>query len=90
MRQYISSEFSHLRHLVPEDKPPYPVCKSTVVPMKILFKDEKNKSETVNILTHLTLHDALSFKGNINSAKIHMVQSYAEKLNLLQKRIWYG
>ena len=40
----------HLSHLVPPRQSPHPVRKSTVVPMKILFRDEKYTAETIEIL----------------------------------------
>ena len=56
MMEVLVSEFSSLsdiKHLVPRRQPPHPVQKSSVVPMKVLFKDEKYKSETIEILTAL-------------------------------------
>lgn len=38
---------------VPEIEPIHPAQKSEVVPMKVLFKDEKLKSETIDILSQL-------------------------------------
>lgn len=38
---------------VPADEHIHPVQKSEVVPMKLLLKDEKYKSETIDILTQL-------------------------------------
>ena len=43
-----------LQHLLPQPQPIHPVQKSEVAPMKILFKDEKYKDETIDILTQLT------------------------------------
>ena len=47
----------HLSHLVPARNSPHPVQKSSIVPMKILFRDEKYTAETVEIVSHL-LDDA--------------------------------
>ena len=43
----------NLKQFVPARESPNPVEKSVVVPMKILFKDEKYKSETIEILQQL-------------------------------------
>ena len=43
----------HLAEFVPEPESIHPVTKSQVVPMKILYKDEKYKSQTIDILTQL-------------------------------------
>ena len=43
----------HLSHLVPPRQSPHPVRKSTVVPMKILFHDERYTAETIEILSQL-------------------------------------
>lgn len=51
---------SHLKHLVPQEKPPHPVVKSTVVPMRILFKDEKYTDENVDILYKIADDAALT------------------------------
>lgn len=47
----------HLHKLIPPPQSLHPVLPSEVVPMKILFKDEKYKSETIEILSQL-LQDA--------------------------------
>ena len=54
------SSLQHLEGLVPETKSLHPVTKSVVVPMKILFKDEKYKTETIDILTRLMCDANLS------------------------------
>ena len=43
----------HLSHLVPARNSPHPVQKSSVVPMKILFCDEKYTAEIVEIVSQL-------------------------------------
>ena len=53
----IFPSLQHLAKLIPTQEPLHPVLKSEVVPMKILFKDEKYKSETIDILS-LLLDDA--------------------------------
>jgi len=47
------SGLKHLSHLVPPTEPLHPIAPTEVVPMKILFKDEKYKSITIDILTQL-------------------------------------
>ena len=42
-----------LEEFVPEHEHIHPIKKSEVVPMKLLLKDEKYKSETIDILTQL-------------------------------------
>lgn len=54
--EFLVTHFKHLRNLkqyVPEKTPLHPPKKSEVIPMKILFKDEKYKSETIDILSQL-------------------------------------
>ncbi len=58
--RFLTETFTCLKHLavvIPAEEPLHPVAKSQVVPMKILFKDEKYKSATIEILTQL-LDDA--------------------------------
>ncbi len=62
---FLVTEFSDLRELRPLICPMHPsgpVNKTTVVPMKILFKDEKFAAENVAILKEL-VKDA-SLEGN--------------------------
>ena len=47
------SSLQDLEKLIPSVKSVQPVQKSEVVPMKLLLKDEKYKSETIDILTQL-------------------------------------
>ena len=42
-----------LKPFVPTPKPLHPPDKSEVVPMKLFFRDEKYKSETIEILLQL-------------------------------------
>ena len=55
---------SDLQPLLPSSKTD-PVGKSNVVPMKILFKEEKYKSETTEILTRLVKEADLSGKPEV-------------------------
>ena len=54
------SSLHDLEEFVPSVDPIHPVQKSEVVPMKLLLKDEKYKSETIDILTQLYNDAALS------------------------------
>ena len=47
------SSLVDLEEFVPAVEPIHPVQKSEVVPMKLLLKDEKYKSETIDILAQL-------------------------------------
>ena len=47
------ADLAHLHKFLPEIVPIHPVLKSEVVPMKVLSKDEKLKSETIDILLQL-------------------------------------
>ena len=49
-----------LEEFIPSVDPIHPVQKSEVVPMKLMLKDEKYKSETIDILTQLHSDAALS------------------------------
>ena len=51
------STFSDLKKFVPEETLLHPMVKTEVIPMKILFRDEKYISETIEIPTKL-LEDA--------------------------------
>ena len=51
------SDLSRLRKFLPRPESFHVPSKSEVVPMKILMKDEKLKSETIDILSQL-MHDA--------------------------------
>ena len=55
-----------LSKLIPPRKTLHPVQKSKAVPMKILFKDEKYKSETIDILTQLLQDADLSGNEQVN------------------------
>ena len=44
---------AELKKLLPPKEQIHPVQRSRVVPMKLLFKDEKQKSETIDILSQL-------------------------------------
>lgn len=54
------SNFRDLEEFIPPVEPIHPVQMSEVVPMKMLPKDEKYKTETIDILTQLYSDAALS------------------------------
>lgn len=47
------TDLAHLSKYVPPVEPLHPPQKSEVVPMKVLFKDEKLKTDTIDILSQL-------------------------------------
>ena len=47
------TSLSELKKLLPPKEQIHPVQRSRVVPMKLLFKDEKQKSETIDIISQL-------------------------------------
>ena len=60
------SSLGDLQKFLPSRKSPHAVQKSVVVPMQILFKDEKYKSETIEILSELMSDAALNGKPQVN------------------------
>ncbi len=60
------SALKDLKKLIPAPEPIHPVLPSEVVPMKILFKDEKYKSETIDILCQLRKDAGLSGDELVN------------------------
>ena len=68
MMNFLVREFrdlARLKECVPEEVPLHPVEKSEVVPMKVLFKDEKYTSETIDILTQLKEDADLTGDGQV-------------------------
>ena len=65
------SYLGDLQKFLPSRKSPHAVQKSVVVPMQILFKDEKYKSETIEILSDL-MHDA-ALNGEPQVNYMHML-----------------
>lgn len=72
----LAEEFPSLADIQPFLPPshvPYNgICKSKVVPMKILFKDEKYKSETTEILSRLVEDAQLSGKPEVTPGYMHI------------------
>ena len=56
-----------LRRFVPAAIPIHPTSVSEVMPMKILFKDEKYKDETIDILPQLMTHGNQSGDNQVSS-----------------------
>ncbi len=68
MMNFLTSEFADLASLkkyVPDHVVLHPVQKSEVVPMKVLFKDEKYTSETIDILSQLMKDAALCGESQV-------------------------
>lgn len=68
--EFLVSEFKSLKALqshVPVRHSPHPVQKTTVVPMQILFKDEKYKSDTIDILSQLMKDASLTGQPQVNA-----------------------
>ena len=73
MMGFLVETFSNLKHLaefVPEPESIHSVTKSQVVPMKILYKDEKYKSQTIDILTQLMSDANLSGQHQVHYYRI--------------------
>ena len=47
------TDLAHMKEYIPPVEPLHPPQKSEVVPMKLLFKDEKLKTDTIDILSQL-------------------------------------
>lgn len=72
--KFLTETFDSLKDLsklVPPIRPPHPVAKTEVVPMKILFKDEKYKSATIEILTQLLIDAGLSGNEVVGTFTTH-------------------
>ena len=63
------STFSDLKKFVPEERPIHTVVKTEVVPMKVLFRDEKYISETIEILSDLVKSAKLSGQPQVSCAQ---------------------
>ena len=65
--QFLVAEFKSLHHLEPliPPKEGHSVRKSNVVPMKLLFLDEKYKAETTEILTTIASDAGLTGKPEV-------------------------
>lgn len=55
-----------LKSLVPTPQSPHPVKTTVVAPMPILFRDEKYKSETIEIIRQLMADAKLSGNSQVN------------------------
>ena len=66
--RFLVAEFpslSHLQSLVQQEKSPHPVQKTVYSPMTILFRDEKYKAETIEILEELNRNTQLTGKSEV-------------------------
>ena len=59
-------DLASMANLVPQEECPHPVQKSTVVPMKILMKDEKYTDDTIDILRQLVIDATLSGDAQVS------------------------
>ena len=80
--RFLVQEFSGLHDLAqfaPEQQTLNPAVKSEVVPMKVLFKDEKFTTETIDILTQLVEDGNLqgSCQVSITQCKHVLITAYA-------------
>ena len=84
IKKFLVAEFSDLKHFQAElvQDEGHPTEKSVVVPMKILFKDEKYKAQTIDILSQL-IADA-QLPGNPEVRVLCNAGSYIQ-FNLLPK-----
>ncbi len=64
------SNLHDLEEFIPSVEPIHPVQKSEVVPMKLLLKDEKYKTETIDILTQLYSDAALSGDHQVSTVQL--------------------
>ena len=67
LMRFLVESFSNLKDMKPDASPIHPVQKSEIVPMKLLFKDEKYKSETIDILTQLYSDADLTGDHQVNA-----------------------
>ena len=73
--EFLVKTFSNLQDLeefIPPVEPIHPVQKSEVVPMKLLLKDEKYKTETIDILAQLYSDAALSGDHQVLTTQVPM------------------
>ena len=59
-------DLAGLAELAPKEECPHPVQKSSVVPMKVLMKDEKYTDDTIDILSQLAADANLSGDSQVN------------------------
>ena len=62
------STFKDLKKFAPDEAPLHPVAKTEVIPMKILFRDEKYISETIEILAKLVEDAKLGGEPQVSRA----------------------
>lgn len=75
LMRFLVEEFdslSDLESVVSKHQSPHPVHKSEVIPMKVLFKDEKYISETIDILTQLMVDTSIDGKPEARRITVHI------------------
>ena len=92
MMEFLVTHFKDLASmakLVPKEECPHPVQKSTVLPMKILVKDEKYTDDTINILRQLVTDATLSgdAQGDITKLCSYLIDNKASKEDLSRTSI---
>ena len=73
--EILISEFKSLDDLqshLPQRGSPHPIWKTVVVPMQILFKDEKLKAETIDILLELMKNAELSGEPQVSITSTYL------------------
>ena len=79
VKEFLVTHFKDLASmakLVPKKECPHPVQKSTVVPMKILMKDEKYTDDTIDILRQLVTDATLSGDAQVSMRYTAMITDY--------------
>jgi len=59
-------DLAGLTKLAPNEECPHPIQRSSVVPMKVLMKDEKYTNDTIDILWQLAVDANLSGDSQVN------------------------
>ena len=73
---------SDLQPFVPKHQSPHPVQKLEVIPMKILFKDEKYVSETVDILSQLMVDANITGSPQVGHNNINLCRIYIQDIKI--------
>ena len=81
-------KLKHLSKLIPPREPLHPVAKSEAVPMKILFKDEKYKSVTIEILSQLLSDADLSGNEQVINVQCHYVYAGMNNRIIIASHCW--
>ncbi len=79
LMEFLVKEFPSLQDLatlVPSRSSPHPVKKPQVAPMKLLFKDEKYKADTIDILAQLCQDAGLTGQPHVGRCPWHTYIMY--------------